>query len=151
IPGCHGGSAGLSRKEPAMPRMLALTAPRTLEFVDVDTPAPGPGQVRVRSVLSGISHGTERNLHRGTSPFATKRFDRDLRVFVPAEGEDTSGPRGLGYEMVGEVVEIGPDVDGMAVGDLVHTMSNHREEAVVDLGVSSGYPPVVLPPGRSPE
>ena len=77
--------------------------------------------MRAQAVLSGISHGTELNLYRGTSPFDQKRFDPELRLFL--EGADRpSYPMGLGYEWVGRVVEVGEEVTDFAVGDLVHLL-----------------------------
>jgi 2-desacetyl-2-hydroxyethyl bacteriochlorophyllide A dehydrogenase len=76
--------------------------------------------------LSGISHGTELNIYRGTSPFHSKRFDRDLRMFV----EDNSGqayPAKLGYEWVGYVTEVGSDVQRFKPGDLIHLPMSHRQ------------------------
>ena len=61
-----------------MPRNLVLDGPRQLYLSDQPTralgwrdPAAGP--------LSGISHGTELSLYRGTSAFTDKVFDRGLR------------------------------------------------------------------------
>ena len=58
-----------------MPRTLVLAGPRQLELSDHPSRALGPGEVRLRSRLSGISHGTELSLYRGTSAFADKVFD----------------------------------------------------------------------------
>ena len=47
----------------------------------------GRGEVRLKSLISAISHGTELHFVRRTSPFAGKYFDSTLRAFV--EGVDT--------------------------------------------------------------
>jgi 2-desacetyl-2-hydroxyethyl bacteriochlorophyllide A dehydrogenase len=141
-------SATSSTEEALMPRTLVLDGPRQLRLVDEPTRSPGPGEVRLRAVLSGISHGTEMSLYRGTSAFADKVFDRGLRAFVaPAAGGASAYPVTLGYEMVGEVAEVGPDVTAVKVGDLVHTGTPHQEETVLDVGESlrATYPLVVLP------
>jgi len=66
---------------------------------DVPDPRPGPGQVLLRPVLAGVC-GTDRHLLAGGF---MARFP-----LVP------------GHEIVGEVVELGPDVPGpIAVGDVV--------------------------------
>jgi 2-desacetyl-2-hydroxyethyl bacteriochlorophyllide A dehydrogenase len=75
-------------------------------------------------------------------------FDRGLRAFVaPPAGSVATYPVTLGYEMVGEVVEVAPDVDEVQVGDLVHTGTPHQEETVLDAAASlaATYPLVVLP------
>lgn len=139
-----------------MPRTLVTTAPRRLGRREAPRQELGPGEVRLRTVVSGVSHGTELNLYRGTSAFGDRRFDDELRAFVPAEPVDADGPdRGteLGYELVGEVVEIGPGLDDVAVGDLVHAPVPHADEAVVSLRepTAIGYPATRLPAGMAAE
>ena len=108
-----------------------------------------PREIRVRSLVSGISHGTELNLYRGTSAFADRVFDRDLRAFVSPDPPRPAYPATLGYELVGTVDEIGAEVRELQPGDLVHVGAPHRDEAVLDLDVAaaSTYPPVLLPAG----
>jgi threonine dehydrogenase-like Zn-dependent dehydrogenase len=109
----------------------------------------GPREIRVRALLSGISHGTELSLYRGTSAFADRVFDRDLRAFVRPDPPRPAYPATLGYELVGSVEETGADVHELEPGALVHVGAPHRDEAVLDLDVaaSSTYPPVILPAG----
>ena len=96
----------------------------------------------MRSKLSGISHGTELSLYRGTSAFSDKVFDRGLRAFVdPPAGSASTYPVTLGYEMVGEVIEVAPDVTAVAVGDLVHTGTPHQEETSSTCRVAAGHLP----------
>lgn len=131
-----------------MPRTLVLDGPRQLRLSEQPSRPLRPGEVRLRSLLSGISHGTELSLYRGTSAFSDKVFDRGLRAFVaPQAGTASTYPVSLGYEMVGEVVEVGPEVDVVAVGDLVHTGTPHQEETVLDVAASlqATYPLVKLP------
>ena len=52
-----------------MPHAYILTAPRTLEWREYEDPPLGPRDVRLQSLISGISHGTEMNLYLGFSPF----------------------------------------------------------------------------------
>jgi threonine dehydrogenase-like Zn-dependent dehydrogenase len=134
------------------PRQLVVTAPRTLAYRPVEPQELGPTQVRLRTVASAISHGTELHLYRGTAPFASRSFDPDTRVFT--DDADTTGyPMPLGYELVGEVVERGPQVDEVAIGDLVHAAVPHADEAVVDLAHPDPlrYPAQPLPDGMPPE
>jgi 2-desacetyl-2-hydroxyethyl bacteriochlorophyllide A dehydrogenase len=140
-----------------MPRTLVLDGPRRLRLAEQPSRDLGPGEIRLRSRLSGISHGTELSLYRGTSAFTDRDFDRGLRAFVaPHAGSVAAYPVTLGYEMVSEVVEVAPDVTpdrfGVAVGDLVHTGTPHQEETVLDVAASLGatYPLVRLPgPGSA--
>lgn len=130
-----------------MARALLLEAPRTVRLRNEDAARLAPREIRVRALLSGISHGTELNLYRGTSAFADRVFDRDLRAFVRPDPPRPTYPAVLGYELVGTVEQTGDDVTELAPGDLVHVGAPHRDEAVLDLDVAarSTYPPVKLP------
>jgi 2-desacetyl-2-hydroxyethyl bacteriochlorophyllide A dehydrogenase len=137
-----------------MPRTLVLDGPRRLRLSDQPTRELRPGEIRLRARLSGISHGTELSLYRGTSAFTDKVFDRGLRAFVePPAGSAATYPVTLGYEMVGQVIEVAPDVTEVRVGDLVHTGTPHQEETVLDLAASlrATYPLVRLPTAERPE
>jgi 2-desacetyl-2-hydroxyethyl bacteriochlorophyllide A dehydrogenase len=131
-----------------MSRTLVLDGPRQLRLAEQPSRSLDTGEVRLRARLSGISHGTELSLYRGTSAFADKVFDRGLRAFVePPAGSASAYPVTLGYEMISEVVEVGLGVTEVAVGNLVHTGTPHQEETVLDLAASlqATYPLVVLP------
>jgi 2-desacetyl-2-hydroxyethyl bacteriochlorophyllide A dehydrogenase len=131
-----------------MPRTLVLDGPRHLRLSEQPSRALQAGEARLRARLSGISHGTELSLYRGTSAFADKVFDRGLRAFVaPPAGSVATYPVTLGYEMVAEVVEVAPDVTDVQAGDLVHTGTPHQEETVLDVAASMAatYPLVRLP------
>src|SRR5919112_6468619 len=131
-----------------MPRTLVLDGPRRLRLAEQPSRPLHPGEVRLKSRLSGISHGTELSLYRGTSAFTDKVFDKGLRAFVePPAGSASAYPVTLGYEMVSEVVEVAPDVTDVRPGDLVHTGTPHQEETVLNVASSlqATYPLVVLP------
>jgi threonine dehydrogenase-like Zn-dependent dehydrogenase len=114
------------------PSALVLTAPRELEFEPIEDRALDTDEVRVRTLFSGISAGTELTQYRGTSPFLDKRFDETRRLFVADEGPSWPFPvRTLGYEEVGEVIELGTDVQGIRLGDLVFGTWNHRSHAII--------------------
>jgi threonine dehydrogenase-like Zn-dependent dehydrogenase len=129
---------------------LNLVLERGRELVLADEPERPlrPGEARLRTLLSAISHGTELSLYRGTSPFGDRVFDRDLRAFVPAAGA-AAFPQRLGYELIAEVTEVGGEVTGLAAGDIVHAGAPHGEEAVMDVAAARAatYPLVTLPPG----
>ncbi|MET9119700.1 Zn-dependent alcohol dehydrogenase [Streptomyces sp. NPDC004528] len=71
----------------------AVGAP--LEIAEIDLPAPGPGQVRVRLAAAGVCH-SDLSLSDGT-----------MRVPVPAV---------LGHEGAGTVVSVGEGVTGVVPG-----------------------------------
>jgi 2-desacetyl-2-hydroxyethyl bacteriochlorophyllide A dehydrogenase len=131
-----------------VPRTLVLDGPRQLRLSEQPSRPLRAGEIRLRARLSGISHGTELSLYRGTSAFVDKVFDRGLRAFVhPPAGSAATYPVTLGYEMVAEVVEAAPNVSEVQVGDLVHTGTPHQEETVLNVAASlaATYPLVRLP------
>lgn len=135
-----------------MPQAYVLVAPRCLALREYEEPPLGPRDVRLQSLLSGISHGTEMNLYRGTAPFAEKHFDGEHRLFMPNEEMGFREMR-LGYELVSRVVEVGREVSEVRVGDLVHTATPHRPTTVVnmDANAQSQIPMQLLPTGVTPE
>ncbi|MGA4990928.1 zinc-dependent alcohol dehydrogenase [Nonomuraea bangladeshensis] len=105
-----------------------------------------PGSVRVRTIYSGVSAGTELTAYRGTNPYLNRKWDTERRLFV--EGSTHAYPlSGWGYQEVGEVVEAAPDVADPPVGSLVWGIWGHRAEAVVPAEKLVGH---VLPPGADP-
>ena len=131
---------------------LLLEGGRRVVLADEPSRPLHAGEVRLRSLRSAISHGTELNLYRGTSPFGDRVFDRGLRAFVPA-AEAVAFPQRLGYELVAEVTEVGEGVTGLAAGDVVHAGAPHGEETVLDVATARAatYPLVTLPPELSPQ
>ncbi|GAA4510826.1 MULTISPECIES: zinc-binding dehydrogenase [Nonomuraea] len=105
-----------------------------------------PGSVRVRTMYSGVSAGTELTAYRGTNPYLNRRWDVERRLFL--DGRTHAYPlTGWGYQEVGEVVEAAPDVAEPAVGSVVWGIWGHRAEAVVPAARLAGH---VLPPGATP-
>jgi 2-desacetyl-2-hydroxyethyl bacteriochlorophyllide A dehydrogenase len=103
---------------------LVVTGPKELKFKSYRERKLRPNQVRAKAILSGISHGTELNLYRGTVPFYNKVFDMKMRLFL--EGENFSSyPIKLGYEWVGRVIEVGEEVRNYKEGDLIHLPLGH--------------------------
>ncbi len=81
-------------------RALVFTAPGQAEVRDTDTPAPGHGEVLVRSRSVGVCH-SDLELLAG-------------RYIIPIRY-----PVIPGHEWAGEVAETGPGVEGFAPGDPV--------------------------------
>jgi 2-desacetyl-2-hydroxyethyl bacteriochlorophyllide A dehydrogenase len=113
-----------------------------------------PGQVRVRTLYSGISAGTELTAYRGSSPYLRKQWDADQRVFRGG-GQSFAYPiGGWGYSEVGEVVEVAATdrradaaAHTLATGDVVWGIWGHRSEAVLGAADVVGR---MLPPGMDP-
>ena len=111
-------------------RRVSFRAPGEVAVVEYEERAPEPGEVRVRTLYSGISAGTELTAYRGSNPYLTKRWDAERRLFV--EGATVSYPlEDWGYEQVGEVVGLGEGVRRLRAGNRVWGIWGHRSSAVV--------------------
>lgn len=115
-----------------MNSVLVFTAPRTIAFVEEPERPLAAEEVRLRTLFSGISAGTELTAYRGTNPYLHKRWDGGRRLFVAASEQQPSYPlTGWGYEEVGEIVEIGPAVHDLLVGQRIYGTWGHRTTTVV--------------------
>jgi threonine dehydrogenase-like Zn-dependent dehydrogenase len=120
-------------------RAFWLRAPGTGEIRTVPLAPPGPDDVLVRTVYSGISRGTETLVFGGGVPAS----QRDLMRAPFQEGE-FPGPVKYGYLNVG-VVEEGPV--GLA-GRTVFCLYPHQTAYVVPAGAVVAVPEGV-PPARA--
>jgi 2-desacetyl-2-hydroxyethyl bacteriochlorophyllide A dehydrogenase len=128
--------------------LLRFSAPKVVDVVDVPAAALLPGQVRVRTLYSGISAGTELTAYRGTNPYLTRTWNPEIRLFDDGISETPAYPLdGWGYSEVGEIAELAPDVTGLSVGDVVWGIWGHRSEAVLDASALAGHQ---LPDGVDP-
>ena len=94
-----------------MDQALVLAAVRHLAFEPLPSRAPASDEVLIRTLYSGVSAGTELSQYRGTSPFMTRSWDADRRVFRDGDPSWTFPVRNLGYEEVGRIEEVGSGVD----------------------------------------
>ena len=107
-----------------------------------------PDEVRLRTLYSGISAGTELTAYRGTNPYIHKRWDPSQKLFVPDAAPTQPYPMsGWGYEEVGQVVEVGADVSDVAVDDIVYGAWGHRTHHVVEETYARER---LLPEGQAP-
>jgi L-iditol 2-dehydrogenase len=81
-------------------RALVFPAPGRAEVAEAGCPAPGPGEVLVRSRTVGICHS-------------------DLELLAGRYIIPVGYPVTPGHEWAGEVAELGPEVDGLEAGDPV--------------------------------
>jgi 2-desacetyl-2-hydroxyethyl bacteriochlorophyllide A dehydrogenase len=116
-----------------MPLELIVRSPKEIGFVEYQDSEPALSEVLVQTIVSGIKHGTEINMYRGTLPFASELWDPELRLFrSPGEGESVAPfyPHTLGSWAAGVVLKVGPDVRTFQPGDLVHGEWKHRQTAL---------------------
>lgn len=111
-----GKDAGMKQKRVLLTRK---GGPEVLEIVEREVPEPGPGEARVRVLATGVA-------------FADVMMRRGLYPGVP------DFPFTPGYDLVGEVEDLGPGVSGVALGQ--------RVAALTQVGAHAQY--VALPAGE---
>jgi 2-desacetyl-2-hydroxyethyl bacteriochlorophyllide A dehydrogenase len=114
--------SALSTQHSAM--AVWFPAARQVELREEPLPPVGPADVRVRAVLSALSHGTEMLVFRGQVP-------PELSLDLPTLQGSFRFPIKYGYASVGRVVAAGGEVQSLAVGDLVFVHHPHQTEYVV--------------------
>jgi 2-desacetyl-2-hydroxyethyl bacteriochlorophyllide A dehydrogenase len=109
---------------------LYFTGPRDVAIREETLRAPGPGEILIEAIVSGISAGTELNVFRGLAPQWRQRMDTTTRLFMSDGGSDWSWPARYGYTLVGRVAEKGPDTK-LETGALVFAYAPHGRHAVL--------------------
>lgn len=133
--------------------LIALAAPRQIQVQEYADAPLEPRQVRIRTLYSGISAGTELASYRGTNPYLTSHWDGERRLFVQGESDTSTrnthdkvnpGLRradasslsypvtNLGYEEVGEIVELGTTVTRVKIGDIIWGTWGHKSTHVAN-------------------
>lgn len=130
-----------------MGQQIVFTSPRQVTLEDTPDPPLQPGEVRVRTLFSGISSGTELTQYRGSNPYLYKRFDTERRLFVDNQPGLAYPLKGVGYEQMGEVVEVGPEVTKVQIGQRIWGSWGHRSQVVLAESIAA---PRVLPEGADP-
>lgn len=109
---------------------LALTGPRRVALVEEPQQPLAPSEVRLQTLLSGVSSGTELAAYRDSSPFLHKLWDPERRLFLNnIQPLDQYPLTTWGYEEVGEIIEVGPGAT-LPVGTRVYGAWGHRSQHV---------------------
>jgi 2-desacetyl-2-hydroxyethyl bacteriochlorophyllide A dehydrogenase len=106
---------------------------REVEIREEALRAPGAGEIRVRAIASGLSHGTEMLVFRGQVP-------GDLPLDLPTLSGSYGFPIKFGYASVGRVSATGAGVAGLAPGDHVFVHHPHQDEYVVSAAAATRLP-----------
>jgi threonine dehydrogenase-like Zn-dependent dehydrogenase len=109
-----------------MARVVRFVEPGLVSVVDYEDPPMEPAQVRIETLYSGISAGTELTAYRGSNPYTSKRWDEATRMFIPGEASFGYPIDGWGYEEVGRVAEVGAEAQDIQVGDVVYGTWGHQ-------------------------
>ena len=116
-----------------------LREPGCGEIRSVGLPEPGPNDVVVRTLRSGISRGTETLVFRGAVP-----LDQRARMRAPFQEGDFPGPVKYGYLNVGAVEEGPAELRGRTV----FCLYPHQTAYVVPAGAVAVVPEGI-PPARA--
>ena len=122
-----------------MPDAVWFSEPRRVEIREEAAGKVGRDGVRVRTLVSGLSAGSELLVYTGRAP-------QELQPDLPTIGGDFGFPVKFGYASVGRVVEAGSGVERPAVDDLVFVHHPHQTEYVVPADAV-----IRLPADLSPE
>jgi len=101
---------------------------------------PGPGEVLVQTLASGISAGTELLIYRGEAP-----ADLPADVSLPALSGTLDFPLKYGYAAVGRVIETGSGVEETYLGRTVFAFQPHQTYFVVPRDQTITLPGALLP------
>jgi len=115
-----------------MPRELVTRDGSSFWMREFELPGLGDRDVRIRVDFAAPKHGTETHIVRG-SPFDRKRWDPELRLFLPKPDNAPAPPamkpeRGIGNMVVGTVTAAGAAVTAYSPGDRVFGYGPVREE-----------------------
>jgi threonine dehydrogenase-like Zn-dependent dehydrogenase len=132
-----------------MGRVVRFVGPYNATVVDEEETALGPNEVRLQTLFSGISAGTELSFYRDTNSLRAKHWDTDRRLFVAKSAGSVNTPSSIppvrvfpsassyeyphdggGYEEVGKVVEVGSDVTDVHQGQVIWGTWGHRGSTV---------------------
>ncbi|MDE0140425.1 MAG: zinc-binding dehydrogenase [Caldilineaceae bacterium] len=126
-------------------RAVETVGPRQVTVVEDELAEPDAGEVAMRSLYSGISHGTEMNVYRGDAPMWQRKQDRRRRLFVESDEPEWEYPLRYGYACVGVITAVGRDVTEFAEGDVVFSFAPHQSAHVLPAGSVSKLPEGIDP------
>jgi 2-desacetyl-2-hydroxyethyl bacteriochlorophyllide A dehydrogenase len=103
---------------------LWFTAPRTAALRAETVGPPGPEEVRVETIASAVSAGTEMLVYRDEVP-------HELPLDLPTLAGSYAFPIKYGYAAAGRVLDTGPGVENLSPGDPVFVHHPHQDVFVV--------------------
>ena len=113
---------------------------RAVELREESVRDPGPGEIRVKAILSALSHGTERLVFRG-------EVDSQLALDLPTLAGGYGFPVKFGYASVDRVAACGADVRDVREGALVFVLHPHQTEYVASASLAHRLPDATPPEG----
>ena len=105
-------------------RSLGVERPFQGFFAGYDEGPPGDGEVRLDTLYTGLSAGTELTFYKDTNVYLRHRWDTARSVFVANEPQQQFPVPFMGYMEVGRVVE--SRAGGIAPGDVIGGAWGHK-------------------------
>lgn len=109
---------------------LMLEGPKKLGFEQYKEQDLLPNEVRIKTLYSGISAGTELTAYRGSNPYLHRQWDEEQRMFTSAESSWSYPMPAIGYEEVGEIIEVGSNVTKLSIGDCIFGVWGHKSSHI---------------------
>jgi 2-desacetyl-2-hydroxyethyl bacteriochlorophyllide A dehydrogenase len=131
----------MGSKDRMVRKVLYFDKPYGVSIREEKTPHPGPGQLLVQTLVSGISAGTEMLFYKGQAP-----ADIPIDETIPSLAGKLEYPLKYGYAAVGRVMELGSDVSSEWKGRTVFALNPHESHFVI-----SAQNVTALPEGLPPE
>ena len=128
-------------------RSLGVEAPGQAYFFGYHEAPPGDGEVRLETLYTGFSAGTELTFYKNTNPYLHSRWDGERGLFVPGEAGLVYPVPFLGYMECARVIQSRApdfaegDVVGMTFGHKTGHIANPFHELMVKL--SAGIDPML--------
>lgn len=107
-------------------RAIYFHGNQTLKIREEPVPVPAADEVLVRTLRSAISPGTEQLVFRGEV-----HSDMEIDTTIDVFSGTFSYPLKYGYSLVGEIVEVGSDVDKSLAGTRVFCLHPHESHFTV--------------------
>lgn len=111
-------------------RTIGVAEPGRLQIFEYEEEPPEDGQIRVDTLFTGLSAGTELTFVKGTNPYLHSSWDADRGVFMHDVPARTYPVRTLGYMEVARVIE--SRARTVRDGEVVCLTYGHRTGHVVD-------------------
>ncbi|KQS76635.1 glycosyl transferase family 1 [Rhizobium sp. Leaf384] len=111
-------------------RSLGIEGPGRAYVFEYEEGPPADGQVRLETLYTGLSAGTELTFLKNTNPYFRSRFDAGRGVFIENEPDLHYPVPFLGYMEVARVSE--SRTGGYAEGDVIATTYAHKTGHTAD-------------------
>lgn len=116
-----------------MGKVLSLVEAGKIEFKEYEERKLKSNEIRVKTIYSGVSAGTELTTYRGFNPHINKSWNSKLRIFENSNTKKSRYPvDDWGYEEVGKIIELGSEVDALELGDIIYGTWGHKTTAILD-------------------